>query len=1031
MSNQLSVPELLSEQFYEWELRGRGWALWPVPVDLEPPFRPFVGHRVPRSRVLDDGQFETPLSSLADSFLRMFRQKPPPSIPEESEEPEPTFVDPSRDLVELHIVLPRDGDAETDVFEQCLFSLGYCKHALSFEVIGTGKEIVSQIVAQRCDSQSVASQIKAHFPDAVVAPAPETVREKWLRRESGYAVVLEFGLAKEFMIPLRTTREMATDPLVGLFGALERLDQNEIGIFQVLFQPVRHPWGESIVRAVTTSNGEPFFENAPEVLTLAKHKLRRPLFAAAVRVASCSPSERRAWNIVKDMGGALRQFGSPETNELIPLESDDREFSHSVAELLERTSRRSGMILNSEELASVAHLPSASVRSKKLKREARRSKEAPDLATGSGIVLGTNIHEGETLTVTLKPHQRTRHMHLIGTSGTGKSTLLLNLITQDIQNGAGLAVLDPHGDLIEKIIGLIPEKRLDDVILLDPGDPEYSIGFNILSAHSDIEKNLISSDLVAVFRRLSTSWGDQMTSVLGNAILAFLESSEGGTLADLRRFLVEPAFRAKFLRTVRDPEIVYYWTKEFPLLTGRPQAPLLTRLDTFLRPKPIRYMVSQKENRLDFAEIMNGGKILLAKLSQGDIGEENAYLLGTLLVSKLHQMAIGRQSIKEELRRDFWLYIDECHNFITPSMAAILTGVRKYHVGLILAHQELRQLQRDPEVSSAVLSNPYTRVCFRVGDDDARKLSDGFSFFEAADLQSLGIGEAICRIERADFDFNLSIPPLVPPNDALAERMRQEILARTRKKYGTPRIEIEARSAAAHAEPPTSDPATVKGAGAPDPPRPAPPRNPTSSDQPPPPQGPGPANQPIKRSPKTPADIPPLGRGGARHKYLQHLVKEMAVGMGFEVEVERQTDDRAGSIDVHLCKGTRRIAFEISVTTTPEHEVQNFRKCIKAGYDQVVILCADKAHLSKVEEAIRGALAKDELDRVQVAGPDDIGTILLQLAAESAGNEGVSHGKKTKVTFKTMSEAETKKRREMLASITARSLNRLKGEKGC
>src|SRR5205814_9960193 len=215
-----------------------------------------------------------------------------------------------------------------------------------------------------------------------------------------------------------------------------------------------------------------------------------------------------------------------------------------------------------------------------------------------------------------------------------------NLIRQDIENGEGVAVLDPHGDLVDQILGIIPPARIGDVVLVDPADLEYSIGFNILSAHSELEKNLLSSDLVAVFRRLSTSWGDQMTSVLGNAILAFLESSQGGTLADLRRFLVEVDFRKQFLGTVRDPEVVYYWGKEFPLLSGKPQAPLLTRLDTFLRPKLIRYMVSQKKDRLDFRSMMDSKKIVLAKLAQGAIGEENAYLLGTLIVAKLHQMAL-------------------------------------------------------------------------------------------------------------------------------------------------------------------------------------------------------------------------------------------------------------------------------------------------------------------------------------------------------------------------------------------------------
>jgi hypothetical protein len=251
------------------------------------------------------------------------------------------------------------------------------------------------------------------------------------------------------------------------------------------------------------------------------------------------------------------------------------------------------------------------------------------------------------------------------------------MITQDIAHGEGIAVLDPHGDLIDQVVGHIPEERAADVVLFDPSDEAYPVGFNILSAHSELERNLLASDLVAVFKRLSTSWGDQMTAVFGNAILAFLESDEGGTLADLRRFLVETDFRKSFLRTVRDAEVVYYWEKEFPLLTGKPHAPILTRLDTFLRPKVVRHMVSQKRN-LDFRAIMDGRQIFLAKLSQGLIGEENSHLLGALLVSKLNQMALSRQDIHVSERKPFYVYIDEFHNFVTPSMAAILSRTRSF-----------------------------------------------------------------------------------------------------------------------------------------------------------------------------------------------------------------------------------------------------------------------------------------------------------------------------------------------------------------
>ena len=212
-----------------------------------------------------------------------------------------------------------------------------------------------------------------------------------------------------------------------------------------------------------------------------------------------------------------------------------------------------------------SHLPSPSVRAEKLKRQDKKTKAAPALALGHKLVLGENTHGGKTVRVTQSSEHRLRHTYVVGASGTGKSTLLLDMITQDIAHGEGIAVLDPHGDLIDQVVGHIPEERARDVILFDPSDEAYPVGFNILSAHSELERNLLASDLVAVFKRLSTSWGDQMTAVFGNAILAFLESDQGGTLADLRRFLVETDFRKSFLRTVRDAEVVYYWEKEFPL----------------------------------------------------------------------------------------------------------------------------------------------------------------------------------------------------------------------------------------------------------------------------------------------------------------------------------------------------------------------------------------------------------------------------------------------------------------------------------
>ena len=571
------------------------------------------------------------------------------------------------------------------------------------------------------------------------------------------------------------------------------------------------------------------------------------------------------------------------------------------------------------------------------------------------------------------------HILIIGASGTGKSTLLFNLIRQDIENGEGIAVLDPHGDLIDRILGIIPPKRIDDVVLVDPADEQYSVGFNILSAHSELEKNLLASDLVSVFQRLSTSWGDQMNSVLQNAILAFLESDRRGTLADLRSFLIEPSFRNEFLKSVKDSEVVYYWQKSFPHLSGNKSiGSILTRLDTFLAKKPIRHMVSQPENRLDFAQIMDSGKIFLAKLPEGLLGKENSYLLGTLMVSKFQQMAMSRQAQQIAARRDFWIYIDEFANFITPSMAEILSGARKYRIGLTLAHHELHQLQRSPEVASAVMSHPFTRIVFRVGDDDAKKLAEGFSYFEAKDLRNLDIGQAVCRVERSDFDFNLAIPLPDEPNKDEATQRRQEVITVSRKKYGTAWADVEAMLAKSIELPgpatkvPVVPPVPSEPVKVVEVPKAAAPQ-PTVETKPPevlPPvivPEPKPAVVSEKKTPSAPAD---LGKGGEQHKAIQRRIKEAAEALGFRSVIEKQLAGSQESVDLLLERGGQKIACEISVTTTIDHEVGNVAKCLKAGLPQVAIICTDAQRLQKIAAAVSGSLGSEAAAQVEYFEPD-------------------------------------------------------------
>ena len=979
----MSLTEIRSELFSRWEKRLRGWDVYPAEVKLEPTFAPcfkdYAHLYLDSNPGKDDGRHSTILSTFADWITR---KKVP--VQKERELPEVTFpsADPINEFpeyTELLLLLPKDYKGGQALMQHILATLAYTRHPLSFEVIGTEQEIAIVLACSRDDLEHVRNQLTAHAPECVIDQTTSYLSDHW--SDAPNHQVVDFGLEHEVMLSLKAAHG-GHDPLVGITAALSSSKKGECGVLQILFTPADPIWSEELHIAVTDWDGSAFFADAPHITKLAQQKTAKPLCACVVRACGAARSEYRAREIVKNIGGTLMQFRDPPSNSLMPLTNDDYPGHEHVKSVLNRTSFRTGMLLNYDEIAALVHLPDQSVCDPKLKRVTKRTKAVPELTRGNRFYLGENEHRGESIPVTLTPAHRSRHMHLIGASGTGKSTMLLNMIIQDMQAGNGVAVLDPHGDLIDTLLAYVPNDRVEDVIVFDPSDEKYPIGFNIIDAHSELEKTLLASDLTSVFKRLSTSWGDQMNSVLANGISAMLESEHGGTLPILRRFLVDKKFRDDFLKTVTDPENVFYWQREFPLLSGKPQGPVLTRLDTFLRPKPIRHMVAQKENRVDFGKIMQGGKIFLARLSQGAIGTENSYLMGAFLVTKLNQIAFSRQELTEEQRKPFYLYIDEFHNFITPSMESILSGARKYNMSLILAHQELRQLEgKDSDVASSVISNPFTRVCFRLGDMDAKRLQSGFSFFEAQDLQSLGIGEAIARVERAEFDFNLATPPLKEIDSMLAEDKARAITEYSRQKYGTPREEVEQLIYDSHTlsknvlKPQKAAAEVVKAST---------------------------AKKPAKR-----------GKGGNTHKDIQERLYNTAIAHGLGATIEEHIGE-GSHIDLVINSGKEKIACEISVSTSVAHEVRNLKKCIAAGYKTIFLVGDDTSHIS----SILGALKKQPIlqagAKIYIFTPDEVQRRIENLEKQASS---LVRGKKVSATWTEISADEQERKEIVVAKV--------------
>lgn len=1016
------LDQALTDQFYRWELRGRGWLHYDAPVSIEPPFRPFLGHFLPQygAQQVDDGQRPTTGSRLFDGVSRWLFPTSPVTPDEEDAEEEPgQFYEQRGNLVELQIHLPDIKGLSQDVMDAWLLSLSSCREAIAFELIGTQREIVAQFAAAQDDAALLGQQIEAHFPGAETIPHEGYLHENW-RAAGTEMAAIEFGLAELFMIPLARPRG---DIFVSMAAAMSGLGEGEMAVFQVIFEPVRHAWAESILRSVSDNSGGAFFANRPELVKLAREKIRAPLFAAVVRIAVFADDAERAHELSLNTASCLHAFSQVGGNELMPLNGSEYPADAHEEDVLRRQSRRAGMLLNAEELTGFVHLPTSAVMSPKLRRDAGVTRSAPkQLTEQADLLLGINQHAGQEAAVWLRMDHRVRHTHIIGGSGYGKTTFLFNCLRQDIENGFGCGLLDPHGDLADRILDFIPRHRLDDVVIVDPTDEEASVGFNILAAHSDFEKDLIASDLVAVFRRQSTSWGEQMESVLHHAIIAFLESSRGGTIADLKNFLLDAGTRNEFLKTVGDPDVVFYWKKGFPQLGGtRSVGPVVTRLEKFLSRKPVKRMVSQRVNKLDFADILDSGKIFIAKLPQGQIGAENAYLLGTLLVSKFQQMAMARQRMREADRRPFFLYVDEAANFLTPSMAEILTGARKYRLGLILSHQSLSQVKAEPEVAGALDSSACTRIVFRVGDHDARSLADGFSHFDARALQNLTVGAAICRVERSDLDFNLLTLPAMEKAEDVAYADRQEVIAHSRAAYGTPTREVDEAIRGKEIAPDDDD-KTEDGFG----------KDSSSKEDQDPPSTPPPVPAAVPTSRPPPAVPADLGRGGEVHRDLQREFKILAESLGFRATIERQLPGTLECTDLLLEREGFTMAVEITVTNTLDYELRNIGKCLRAGVTQVAIVAVDGEKIAKLETAALVSYGVQHRERLLFFTKDAFIEHLQTLVLTSPPPEP-ENPKPTKHkgwTVKTVSvqitPEEAKEREAAAAKILAKSIRDIK-----
>jgi CxxC-x17-CxxC domain-containing protein len=396
----------------------------------------------------------------------------------------------------------------------------------------------------------------------------------------------------------------------------------------------------------------------------------------------------------------------------------------------------------------------------------------------------------------IKTDDRRRHMYFIGKTGMGKSTVLENMIIQDILNNKGVAVIDPHGDLVEKVIDFIPQHRINDVIYFNPSDLNFPIAFNVLETVNIEQRHLVVSGLIGVFKKIwADSWGPRLEYVLHHAISALLEYP-GSTLLGIMRMLTDKDFRKRVIEKISDPVVKAFWVDEYSKYPDRFQAeaiaPIQNKVGRFLSSALIRNILGQVKSSFSMRDIMDNEKILLLNLSKGRVGEDNSALLGAMMITNIQLAAMSRIDTPEEERKDFYLYVDEFQNFATESFANILSEARKYRLNLIVAHQYIEQVEES--VQAAIFGNVGTIVAFRIGAADAETMEkEFFPTFTQEDLVNLDKFQVYLKlmidgVTSEAFSAN-TLPPVPLPEGHI--NAREKIINVSRERYAKPREVIE------------------------------------------------------------------------------------------------------------------------------------------------------------------------------------------------------------------------------------------------
>ena len=755
----------------------------------------------------------------------------------------------TKDFKEVTGVMTHFYEALHSLYQERWYRIFKSQEFFSFEYAVIDGLVHFYVVCPRSLSGHIEKQLTAFYPEAYV----ERIDDYNIFQPNGKVAGHYLYLDKHYSFPIKSYQRLTSDPLNTVVNSLSKVGKDEGAAIQIMIRPRRDGWqkkgrdvaekkfhhkdkkGWSVLNPLTwfrdlldlLIRGEKGVSNmdadgvttrttpvTDEEVKAMEEKNSKAGFEILIRVIASAETKRKAVEKALDLKNAFAQYSFSNNNSFRTSYWHNNKtlvknfvFRHFRRNILMWFMRKKS-IMCSEELASMYHLPN--IRFNKYPQIAWQNFKiapAPSNIPTEGLLIGHNIFRGEKREIRMKNEDRFRHFYLIGQTGTGKSSTLQVMIRQDLKNGKGLAVIDPHGSLIEDVLPFIPRERADDVIYFDPSDMDRPMGLNLLEGGTWEEKELVAMEAMNIMIKLFNEevFGPRIQDYFRNGCLTLMSDPEGSALTDIVRLFTDDDFQKTKVQHVTNPIVRSFWEHQMANTGQREKQEMIpyfaAKFGQFVTNTMMRNIIGQTKSAFDFFKVMQEGKILLMNLSKGAVGDINSKLLGLIIVQKMQMAAMKRQKVERDQRKDFFLYIDEFQNYITESIESILSEARKYRLGLIIAHQYLAQLEDDKsgmqkgqsKVKDAVFGNIGTMMSYKIGAQDAEHMAKEMApVFSDQDLINIDKYKAVMKLS---IDTQPSRPFTVIPLNPYTEEGDKEAAEAykqlSRLKYGRDRDIVE------------------------------------------------------------------------------------------------------------------------------------------------------------------------------------------------------------------------------------------------